>query len=215
AVLRPAVPRADHGDGRDADRPPGARSAPVLPAPPAPRLQPVLHRHRAPEAHRALLRRARVRLQPGVDPRPGAGGDGTPNYGTAAPDHRSHPRHQRRRGPARAARELRRPGPPHPGRPAREGPGRQPRLQLRDARPLQPPRPGLPRDRFCMSPKSPPDAWVAMPSEAQVRAVLPPDADQPYDFGFLPAMFRLVMAHQGIAPFFGGLFGRIMFEPGA
>ena len=35
-----------------------------------------------------------------------------------------------------------------------------------------------------MSPKSPPDAWVAMPSEAQVRAVLPRDADQPYDFGF-------------------------------
>ena len=29
-----------------------------------------------------------------------------------------------------------------------------------------------------------PDAWVAMPSEAQVRAVLPRDADQPYDFGF-------------------------------
>src|SRR2546428_11414873 len=42
-----------------------------------------------------------------------------------------------------------------------------------------------------MSPKSPPDAWVSMPSEAEVRAVLPPDSDRPYDFGFLPAMFRL------------------------
>ena len=66
-----------------------------------------------------------------------------------------------------------------------------------------------------MSPKSPPDAWVSMPSEAEVRAMLPPHSDRPYDFGFLPAMFRLVMAHQGIAPFFGALFSRIMFEPGA
>ena len=60
-----------------------------------------------------------------------------------------------------------------------------------------------------------PDAWVAMPSETEVRAVLPPDADVPYDFGFLPAMFRLIMAHPRIAPFFGALFGQIMFEPGA
>jgi hypothetical protein len=38
-----------------------------------------------------------------------------------------------------------------------------------------------------------PDAWVALPGEAQVRAVMPPGS--PYDFGFLPAMARLVMAH--------------------
>lgn len=58
-----------------------------------------------------------------------------------------------------------------------------------------------------------PEAWVALPSEEQVRAVLP--AGNPYDFGFVPGMMRLVMAHMGIAPFFGALFQQVMFAPGA
>ena len=37
----------------------------------------------------------------------------------------------------------------------------------------------------------------------------------PYDFGFVPAMVRLVAAHDGIAPFFGALFQQIMFAPGS
>ena len=62
-----------------------------------------------------------------------------------------------------------------------------------------------------------PEAWVAMPSDEQLRAARPPDAQgqrHPYDFGFFPAMARLVMAHRGIAPAFGGLFSQIMFAPG-
>ena len=58
-----------------------------------------------------------------------------------------------------------------------------------------------------------PDAWVAMPSEADIRDQFP--SGHPYDFGFIAGMQRLVMAHMGIAPFFGALFRQIMFEPGA
>ena len=57
------------------------------------------------------------------------------------------------------------------------------------------------------------DAWVAMPSEEEIQKVMPPG--HPYDFGFVPAMVRLVMAHEEIGALFGGLFGRIMFGPGA
>lgn len=55
-----------------------------------------------------------------------------------------------------------------------------------------------------------PDAWVQMPSEEELRAVLP--EGMPYDFGFLPAMSRLLMAHPGIGPAFGILFSEIMFS---
>lgn len=58
-----------------------------------------------------------------------------------------------------------------------------------------------------------PEAWVAMPSEEQARAMM--GAANPYDFGFVTGMARLVGAHMQIAPFFGALFGRIMFGPGA
>ncbi len=56
------------------------------------------------------------------------------------------------------------------------------------------------------------DAWVAMPSEEEIRQRFP--AGHPYDFGFITGMQRLIMAHMGIAPFFGTLFRQIMFEPG-
>jgi hypothetical protein len=57
------------------------------------------------------------------------------------------------------------------------------------------------------------DSWVAMPSEEQARGML--GGANPYDFGFVTAMARLVGAHVQIAPFFGALFHRIMFGPGA
>lgn len=63
-----------------------------------------------------------------------------------------------------------------------------------------------------MTTKTVPDAWVALPTEAEIRAVFPPG--YPYDFGFLPAMGRLVLAHDSIAPLFGALAAQIMFAPG-
>ena len=56
-------------------------------------------------------------------------------------------------------------------------------------------------------------AWVEMPSSEDVRALLGPGGI--YDFGFVPAMTRLVISHLDIAPYFGALFTQIMFAPGA
>src|SRR3972149_10188296 len=61
--------------------------------------------------------------------------------------------------------------------------------------------------------KTIPDAWVQLPSEEQLRALFPPDRKFPYDFGFLPGMVRLVMAHGRIGAAFGQLFAQIMFSP--
>ena len=58
-----------------------------------------------------------------------------------------------------------------------------------------------------------PEAWVEMPSERELSAERP--AGGPYDFGFVPAMARLIGAHPSIAPAFGGLFATIMFQPSA
>ncbi|MDO8616577.1 MAG: carboxymuconolactone decarboxylase family protein [Dehalococcoidia bacterium] len=58
-----------------------------------------------------------------------------------------------------------------------------------------------------------PGAWVKMPGEDEMRRLVP--SGHPYDFGFITGMQRLVMAHLGIAPFFGALFQQIMFAPGA
>jgi len=57
------------------------------------------------------------------------------------------------------------------------------------------------------------DAWVSLPSEQDVRGL--GLSGGPYDFGFLPAMMRLVLAHDQIAPHLGGLFAQVMFGPGA
>lgn len=56
------------------------------------------------------------------------------------------------------------------------------------------------------------EAWVGLPSKEMADAAIP--AEHPYNFGFAPNMVRLVMAHPGIGPHFGRLFGAIMFEPG-
>jgi alkylhydroperoxidase/carboxymuconolactone decarboxylase family protein YurZ len=52
-----------------------------------------------------------------------------------------------------------------------------------------------------------------MPSEAELRKRLPEGVG--YDFGFIPAMVRLVMAHPRIGPAFGSAFVQIMFAPGS
>ena len=57
------------------------------------------------------------------------------------------------------------------------------------------------------------EAWVALPSEAEMRARMPPGSKYPYDFGFLPAMGRLLRAHDRIGPTFLTLFGQIMWAP--
>jgi hypothetical protein len=51
-----------------------------------------------------------------------------------------------------------------------------------------------------------------MPTEEEVRPLF---ASHPYTFGFIPAMGRLITAHDAIGPFFGALFAQIMFAPGA
>jgi alkylhydroperoxidase/carboxymuconolactone decarboxylase family protein YurZ len=58
-----------------------------------------------------------------------------------------------------------------------------------------------------------PEAWVTLAGEEEVRKRL--GAGNPYDFGFVPAMSRLVSAHGRIAPFFGALFAQVMFVPGS
>lgn len=58
-----------------------------------------------------------------------------------------------------------------------------------------------------------PDAWVKLPTQEQMRALVPAGGKMPYDFGFLPAMMRLVMAHGRLGPAFGQLFAQIMFSP--
>ncbi len=61
-----------------------------------------------------------------------------------------------------------------------------------------------------------PEAWVRIPTEEELRARFPAPAAgarHPYDFGFFPAMARLIMAHGRIGPAFGALFTQIMFSP--
>jgi alkylhydroperoxidase/carboxymuconolactone decarboxylase family protein YurZ len=55
-------------------------------------------------------------------------------------------------------------------------------------------------------------AWVELLDEEIARPLF---EAHPYNFGFVPAMGRLLAAHERIGPFFAGLFGQIMFEPGA
>ncbi|MGH7906035.1 MAG: hypothetical protein ACREP6_05355 [Candidatus Binataceae bacterium] len=54
-------------------------------------------------------------------------------------------------------------------------------------------------------------AWVKLPSPEEIRQMgLPPS----YNFGFVGAMGRLLVAHPKIGPHFTRLFGQIMFGPG-
>lgn len=57
------------------------------------------------------------------------------------------------------------------------------------------------------------EAWIDMPSAEEAMKGRPPGG--PYDFGFVPKMGRLLMAHPRLGPPFLQLFGEIMFAPGA
>jgi alkylhydroperoxidase/carboxymuconolactone decarboxylase family protein YurZ len=57
------------------------------------------------------------------------------------------------------------------------------------------------------------DAYIRLPS-VEAAAGARPD-DHPYNFGFVGAMGRLLMAHPRIGGAFQGLFSEIMFAPGA
>ncbi len=57
------------------------------------------------------------------------------------------------------------------------------------------------------------DAWIDMPSAEDVRALMGEGGI--YDFGFVPAMSRLILSHLRIAPHFGALFTEVMFADGA
>ncbi len=57
-----------------------------------------------------------------------------------------------------------------------------------------------------------PEAWVDLPSQEELEALVPPGS--PYNFGFIPAMARLMMAHPRLGMAFSALFRHVMFEPG-
>jgi alkylhydroperoxidase/carboxymuconolactone decarboxylase family protein YurZ len=57
------------------------------------------------------------------------------------------------------------------------------------------------------------DAYIVLPSVEAATAARPDD--HPYNFGFVGAMGRLLMAHPRIGAAFQGLFAEIMFAPGA
>jgi len=62
---------------------------------------------------------------------------------------------------------------------------------------------------------TPREAWVAIPTSEQTYAQLQLGTKPSYDFGFLPAMGRLVRTHPQIGPAMLQLFKEIMFAPGA
>jgi alkylhydroperoxidase/carboxymuconolactone decarboxylase family protein YurZ len=57
------------------------------------------------------------------------------------------------------------------------------------------------------------DAYVRLPTREQMEAARP--ADHPYNFGFVTAMGRLLMAHPRIGAAFQAMYAEIMFAPGA
>ncbi len=58
------------------------------------------------------------------------------------------------------------------------------------------------------------ECWIELPSEEEVRAHVSSGHSNPYDFGFLPRMSRLLLAHGDIGPLFRGLFRAVMFADG-
>ena len=55
-----------------------------------------------------------------------------------------------------------------------------------------------------------PKAWVRLADPAELRAHM---ENHPYNFGFVPAMGRLLKAHARLAPHFMKLFAEVMFSP--
>ena len=58
------------------------------------------------------------------------------------------------------------------------------------------------------------EAWVSIPTDEERRAQMSPGPRRGYDYGFVPAMGRLLAAHPSISPLFSALFRQLMFEPG-
>jgi alkylhydroperoxidase/carboxymuconolactone decarboxylase family protein YurZ len=57
--------------------------------------------------------------------------------------------------------------------------------------------------------------FITLPTEAEVRARMKPGTKNPYDFGFIAGMSRLLSAHERIGTAMRAAFGEIMFAPGA
>lgn len=58
-------------------------------------------------------------------------------------------------------------------------------------------------------------AWIELPDEAATRATIPPGKRDPYDFGFVAGMTRLIQAHDRIGPAFAHLYAQVMFGRGS
>jgi len=65
-----------------------------------------------------------------------------------------------------------------------------------------------------MSTEQVPPAWVELPDPARIAGAGRGE-DHPYDFGYVPAMGRLISAHPRIGPAFGAIYAAVMFGPGA
>ncbi len=65
-----------------------------------------------------------------------------------------------------------------------------------------------------MSDASVPQAFVELAPLDEVQQYFKPGAKNPYDFGFVPNMSRLLLAHDEIGPLFRTLFAQVMFKPG-
>ncbi|HEV7515821.1 MAG TPA: carboxymuconolactone decarboxylase family protein [Thermoanaerobaculia bacterium] len=59
-----------------------------------------------------------------------------------------------------------------------------------------------------------PEPFITLPSEEEIRAQMPPGTKNPYDFGFIGGMSRLLSAHPRIGQAMRGAFHEIMFAPG-
>ncbi len=58
------------------------------------------------------------------------------------------------------------------------------------------------------------DAWISIPTEDERRAQYPPGTKVGnYDFGFIPAMGRLLATHDRIGPAFLALSKEVMHNP--
>ena len=66
-------------------------------------------------------------------------------------------------------------------------------------------------------PEDPEDSqpFITLPTEEDVRARMKPGVKNPYDFGFISRMSRLLSAHERIGAAMRGAFYEIMFAPGA
>jgi hypothetical protein len=61
--------------------------------------------------------------------------------------------------------------------------------------------------------QEPREAYVRLPDPEEVARSRP--ANHPYNFGFVTAMSRVLMAHPRIGPKFLAMYSEIMFAPGA